>query len=205
MPRRKHKGPLYELQPVPMEKVIEYQKHEIGNPFVIRLKVPKEEEKFLDDNRHYTKSNINVCYAAPRSPKAPRNWYETQMSVSVDVRSQAGYPYKGISFYAVTDDGYGFLAHTISANNKQWAAVGNELILGRWLKSRLVEAGLVEPVEDVSKDKERKGMITQEMLEEYGCNAAAFQKTDMYISDPVHPLDTYEVWTLKLIWIEEDG
>lgn len=206
MPKRKKEGPLYDLTPIPMQKVIEYQQHEIGNPFIIRLKVPKSEDRLIDDKKHYTKSNINVCYAAPRSESRARNWYETQLNVGSDIYKLPDYPYKGIPFYAVTDDGFGFLAHTISQNNKQWAAVGNELILGKWLKTRFVDAGLVKPVEDVSKDKNRQGAITQEILNAYGCNAVAFQKTDCRIADPLHPQDTYEVWTLKLIWVdEEDG
>ena len=192
------------LVSIPMTEVLLYQKHEIGNTFIIDLKVPEFEERFLDDHRHFTKSNINVCYAAPRSAGKPRDWYETQLTVSKDVRSKSGYPDKGIPFFAVTDDGYGFLAHTTSDNNKQLAAIGDELILGKWIKQRLVDDGLVERVEDTSKDLDRKGMITKEMLESYGCNALAFQKTDMRIKSPDNELISYEVWTLKLVWLEEE-
>lgn len=205
MPIKRKGGALYELSPIPMQAVLEYQSHEIGELFIIRLRVPREEEKFLDDHRHYTKSNLNVCYAAPRSRSSSRNWYETQLCVSKKVTSQPGYPQKKAPFYAVTDDGYGFLAHTVSADNKQFAAVGDELILGQWLKDRLVKEGLVVPCADTVADTERKGMITKEMLDAYGCNAVAFQKTDLNISDPDHPADKYEVWTLKLIWAEEDN
>ena len=192
------------LVSIPMTDVLLYQKHEVGNTFIIDLKVPGFEERFLDDHRHFTKSNINVCYAAPRSAGKPRDWYETQLTVSKDVRSKSGYPDKGIPFFAVTDDGYGFLAHTTSDNNKQLAAIGDELILGKWIKQRLVDDGLVERVEDTAKDLDRKGMITKEMLESYGCNALAFQKTDMRIKSPDNELISYEVWTLKLVWLEEE-
>ena len=188
---------------ISMDSVIEYQRHEIGEPFVIMIKVPYEAEKFIDDHKHFTKSNINVCYAAPRSAKRPRDWYETQLNVNASVRMKKGYPYKGVPFFVVTDDGFGFMAHTTSANNKQFAAVGDELILGKWLKGRLVEEGLVEPVLNTLDDTERKGMITKEMLMKYGCNAIAFQKTDMMIADPINSKNRYEVWTLKLIQIEE--
>ena len=195
---------LYQLHPISMETVIEYQKHEIGEPFVIFIKVPLESDKFIDDHKHFTKSNINVCYASPRSAGNPRDWYETQLNVSASVRSKEGYPFKGVPFFVVTDDGYGFMAHTTSANNKQFAAVGDELILGKWLKGRLVSEGLVEPVINTLQDKARKGMITKEMLIEYGCNAIAFQKTDLMIPDPIQPKNRYEVWTLKLIQIEDE-
>lgn len=202
----KKRGYIYSLHPVPMNMIIDYQKHEIGEPFIIELKAPREDEKFLDDHKHFTKSNINVCYAAPRNSKSVRNWYETQLCVSKKVRERTGYPFRGMPLYAVTDDGYGFLAHTTSQGNKQFAAVGDELILGKWIKGRLVAEGLVQPIENVSKDKERHGMITREMLEKYGCNSIAFQQTDMTMADPEKPQNVYEVWTLKLLWSDSiDG
>ena len=98
------------------------------------------------------------------------------------------------------------MAHTTSANNKQLAAVKNELILGRWIKGRLVSEGLVRPIDDTAADIKRTGMITEEMLAEYGCNAVVFQKTSQHISDPDYPPDTYEVWTMKLIYMSDsDG
>ena len=42
-----------------------------------------------------------------------------------------GYPEKNKPFFVVTDDGYWFKAHTTSDNNKQFSAVGDELIMGR--------------------------------------------------------------------------
>lgn len=205
MPKIKNNdNKLYQIHPVSMDAVMIYQAHEIGEAFVILLKVPTEAEKFLDDHKHFTKSNINVCYASPRSKKKARDWYETQLNVSAQVRDKKGYPLKGVPFYVVTDDGYGFMAHTTSANNKQFAAVGDELILGKWIKGRLVEEKLVEPVEDTVKDIKRNGMITKEMLEAYGCNAIAFQKTDLKIPDPQAPKNLYDVWTLKLIYMEEE-
>ena len=205
MPKIKNKlSGLYNLNPISMEAVVEYQNCEIGEPFIIMLKVPSEVDKFIDDNKHYTKSNINVCYAAPRSLKNPRNWYETQLNVSANVRRKKGYPIKGVPFFVVTDDGYGFMAHTTSDNNKQFAAVGDELILGKWIKERLVSEGLVSPVDNTLNDKERKGMITKEMLNSYGCNAIAFQKTALMIADPEEPKNRYEVWTLKLILVDTE-
>ena len=46
-------------------------------------------------------------------------------------------------------------------------------------------------------------MITGEILDSYGCNAIAMQKTDLRIPDPITPQNMYEVWTLKLI--KSDG
>lgn len=163
--------------------------------FTLQLKVPKKDERHIDDNKHFTKSNINVCYAAPRSKRKSRDWFETQLTVGAGIYKMAGYPQKNQPFWVVTDDGYWFKAHTTSDNNKQFSAVGDELIMGRWLKGRLVAAGLVTPVNDTQLDTDRKGMITQEMLKEYGCDCLIFKKTGQTALDENgNPL---EVWMLS--------
>ena len=165
--------------------------------FYLNLKAPKAAERFMDDGKHYTKSNINVCYAAPRSKRKARDWFETQLTVGADIYKMEGYPKKNEPFFVVTDDGYWFKAHTTSDNNKQFSAVGDELIMGRWLKGRLAAAGLVTPVNNTALDKDRRGMITQEMLDEYGCDRLLFQKTGQ------KALDTdgnyLDVWMLSFI------
>ena len=110
--------------------------------FQLLLKVPANDEKHLDDGKHFTKSNINVCYAAPRSRRKSRDWYETQLTVGADVYKMDGCPKKNIPFFVITDDGYWFKAHTTSDNNKQFSAVGDELIMGRWLN--FFTAGMAE-------------------------------------------------------------
>ncbi len=151
--------------------------------FELPLKVPSFGERFLDDSKHYTKSNINVCYAAPRSKSKNRDWYETQITVGKKITTMPGYPEKGVPFMVVTDDGYTFKAHTTSASNKQFSAVGDELILGKWIKGRLAAAGIVKPVNDTGKDFDRLGMITKEMLDEYGHHSLRLTKTDRQILD----------------------
>ena len=192
---------------VPDRSVVLYQQHQVGTRFVLPLKVPHAAERFLDDNRHYTKSNINVCYAAPRSHRKSRDWYETQMTVSVEVRRQPGYPEKNHPFFVVTDDGYWFKAHTTSDKNKQFNAVNDDLILGRWLKGRLAAAGLVEPVNDTQADTERRGMITREMLDAYGADTLIFQRTDQRAANPEKKNedepDELDVWTLSFAPHEE--
>lgn len=160
-----------------------YMQHKTYVSFVLPIKVPAFDERHLDDNRHYTKSNINVCYAAPRSRRKSRDWYETQMTVSKAITRLDGYPEKNKAFFVITDDGYWFKAHTTSDGNKQFSAVGDELIIGRWIKGRLAAAGLVTPVNDAQLDMDRKGMITQEMLASYGCDSLVLTKTDQKALD----------------------
>lgn len=192
---------------VPDKSVELYQKHRVGNIFKLPLKVPSKEDIEYDQlhgtkTAKFTKSNINVCYAAPRSARKNRDWYETQLTVSTAVRQQEGYPEKNHPFFVVTDDGYWFKAHTTSDGNKQFSAVGDELIMGRWLKGRLAAAGLVTPVNDTGKDTEYRGMITREMLDAYGADSLVFSKTDQKAIDE----DGTElpVWTLSFISVKDN-
>lgn len=187
---------------VPIKTVELYAKHHIGHIFRLPLKVPTEADLEYDRTHDdkiakYTKSNINVCYAAPRSSRKSRNWFETQLTVSVAVRRQEGYPEKNHPFFVVTDDGYWFKAHTTSDNNKQFSAVGDELIMGRWLKGRLAAAGLVHPVNDTGADTDRQGMITREMLNAYGADNLVFCRTDQKAVD--EDGSELPVWTLSFI------
>ena len=106
-----------------------------------------------------------------------------------------GYPEKNKPFFVVTDDGYWFKAHTTSDNNKQFSAVGDELIMGRWLKGRLAAAGIVVPINNTAEDVDRTGMITKEMLSEYGCDCLEFKKTGQTAIDDDGA--TLDVWLLS--------
>ena len=108
---------------IPMAEVEIYEGHKTATSFMLPIKVPAYNDRFMDDNKHYTKSNLNVCYAAPRNARKPRDWYETQFTVSKDIVLLEGYPKKNQPFYVVTDDGYTFKAHTTSDHNKQFSAV----------------------------------------------------------------------------------
>ena len=185
------------VTPLPPAMVDYYNKCQTITSFYLELKVPSADERFLDDGKHYTKSNINVCYAAPRNKRKARNWYETQLTVGAKIYHMEGYPKKKEPFFVATDDGYWFKAHTTSDNNKQFSAVGDELIMGRWLKGRLAAAGLVVPVNNTALDADRSGMITKEILYEYGCNKLLFQKTDRKAADKDGTL--LDVWTLSFI------
>lgn len=195
------------VEKVPDADVRYYENHVTDICFPLPVKVPAYNERMIDDNRHYTKSNLNVCYAAPRSARKSRDWYETQFTVSTSVRCESdgspkrGYPLKNVSFVVITDDGYKFKCHTTSQNNKQFSAVGDELILGRWLKGRLVAAGLVRPVNDTGEDHDRQSMITKEMLDEYGCNSLLLTKTDCQIHEDGN---VYDVWLLSFKKGSED-
>lgn len=180
---------------IPQAEVELYEKHKTTISFILPIKVPAFSERFMDDNKHYTKSNLNVSYAAPRSGRKPRDWFETQFHVSKEIRKQPGYPEKNVPFFVVTDDGYTFKAHTTSDDNKQFSAVGDELIMGRWIKGRLAAAGLVTPVNNTLADTERLGMITKEMLSAYGCDTLVLTKTTQHKEDENGEI--LDVWVLS--------
>ena len=168
---------------VPQTEYDLYSHDKTDISFVLPLKVPCFAERLIDDGKHFTKSNLNVCYAAPRYARKSRDWYETQLTVSKEITRMPGYPEKNKPFFVITDDGYWSKVHTTSDGNKQFSAVGNELIMGRWIKGRLAAAGLVTPVNNTGVDTERKGMITQEMLAEYGCDRLVLTKTTRKAAD----------------------
>lgn len=180
---------------VPPSNVDFYKRCAAYASFLLPLKVPAYEERHMDDGKHYTKSNVNVCYAAPRSKRKSRDWYETQLTVAKEITRMEGYPEKNVPFFIITDDGYWFKAHTTSDGNKQFSAVGDELIMGRWLKGRLSAAGLISPVNDTQLDTDHIGMITKEILQEYGCENLYLKKTGQTALDEDGvPLD---VWMLS--------
>ena len=181
--------------PIPQTDIVAYELAKTDVHFALPLKVPTSAERFMDDGKHFTKSNINVCYAAPRSARKARDWYEIQMTVSKEITRLPGYPEKNTPFCVITDDGYRFLAHTTSDGNKQFSAVGDELLIGRWLKGRLAAAGLVNPINDTRIDTERRGMITKEMLDEYGCNQLLLTKTSKKLVEDGHE---YDIWLLSM-------
>lgn len=192
------------VEELPKSDIEIYRKHKTDVSFTLPLKVPAFEERFMDDKKHYTQSNINVCYSLDtRNPKRPkaRNWYEFQITVSKDIYSLPSYPKYKVPFYIVTDDGFMFKAHTTSQNNKQLNAIGDEHILGYWLKGRIAASGLIAPVPDTQKDKDRLGMITKEMLAAYGCDSLTFTKTNKTAMDEEG--NELDVWIVEFISSEK--
>lgn len=188
---------------IPQTQVALFERHKTEISFELPIKVPAYNERHMDDGKHYTKSNLNVCYAAPRSARKARDWYETQFTVSKQITQQQGYPEKNVTFFVVTDDGYTFRAHTTSDGNKQFSAIGDELILGRWIKGRLAAAGLVMPANNTQQDTDRIGMITKEMLDAYGCNTLILTKTDQKTEDEDGNL--LDVWMLSFEASQKNG
>lgn len=183
------------------ETVIDFKRAEDGQVLRIPIKAPYYKDRFNDDNKsNYTHSNINVCYGRGRKALngkiQPRNWFEVQITCSRELINLKNYPKKSEPFFIVTDDNYMFEAHTTSANHKQLSAYGSDRILGRWIKGRLVSAGLLHAYDNAGQDKNRDGMVTIEMLERSHMKVLELHKTKMkfwgkeyQINPETHKLD----------------
>ena len=69
--------------------------------------------------------------------------------------------------------------------------------MGRWIKGRLVAAGLVEPVNRVEGDQDGKGVITHKMLNKYGRDTISLTKTDI-VTKTEDGMEL-EVWMLSFL------
>ncbi len=173
---------------ITQDEVAAYQSKITEISFEIPLKVPADE-----NDTKMRGSNINVCYASGRK----RVWWETEIVVEKAIRGLPGYPEYQKPFMAVTDDGWKFLVWTCGDNNKNLYSKDDLKIMGRWIKGRLVSAGLVEPVNQVEKDKDSKGVITGVMLSKYGRDTITLTKTSLRTT--LEDGKEVDVWMLSFL------
>ena len=98
---------------------------------------------------------------------------------------------------AITDDGWKFQVWTCGQFNKNLYSKDDLKIMGRWIKGRLVAAGLVDPINTVEKDTEGKGVITEEMLKRYGRTSITLTKTDL--TTTTEDGEVLDVWMLSFL------
>ena len=98
------------------------------------------------------KSNLNAYFGEGRLVRTkgvvqPRHWYETELIVPHTITALPGYPQKGTSssvFYVVTDDGWKFKCKVSGDYSKNLRSEDDLKILGKWIKGRLENAGVLE-------------------------------------------------------------
>ena len=118
------------------------------------------------------KSNLNVFFGKGRQSHGyviPRNWYEVELIVGVEVTRNNGYPLEGTSdatFDVITDDGWTFTCTVNGQNSKNFRSQGDLKVLGKWIKGRLQQSGSLTIGEPV----------TQAVLDHYGRNSIGFTK-----------------------------
>ena len=119
-------------------------------------------------------SNLNVFFGKGRVSKnglvKPRHWYEVELIVPKSVTSQPGYPRSKTDeavFDVITDDGWSFKCKVSGDYSKNFRSEGDLKILGKWLKGRLENAGVLKVGEPV----------TAKTLNDYGRNTFSLTKT----------------------------
>ena len=92
------------------------------------------------------KSNLNAFFGKGREQVngiiLPRDWYEVEIIVPKLTTDQPDYPYCK-TFNVFTDDGYSFLCKTSGTNSKNFRSSSDLKILGKWIKGRLENAGVL--------------------------------------------------------------
>lgn len=119
-------------------------------------------------------SNLNVFFGRGRVSKnglvKPRHWYEVELIVPKNITSQAYYPQSQTDesvFDVITDDGWKFKCKVSGDYSKNFRSENDLKILGKWLKGRLENAGVLSVGEPVTNDTLRR----------YGRNTFTFTKT----------------------------
>ncbi len=121
-------------------------------------------------------SNLNVFFGKGRETKStgvvkPRHWYEAEIIVSKSITSLKGYPQAqtdSAAFDVITDDGWKFRCKVSGDYSKNFRSEGDLRILGKWLKGRLENAGVLSGITPV----------TAQELQEYGrCNFSMIKTT----------------------------
>ena len=121
-------------------------------------------------------SNLNVFFGKGRESKnglvKPRHWYEVELIVPKSVTSQPGYPQSQTDnavFTVITDDGWSFKCKVSGDYSKNFRSEGDLKILGKWLKGRLENAGVLTV----------GSPVTADTLKRYGRNSFTLTRTTM--------------------------
>ncbi|MCD7873058.1 MAG: NgoFVII family restriction endonuclease [Clostridiales bacterium] len=121
-------------------------------------------------------SNLNVFFGKGRESKnglvKPRHWYEVELIVPKTITCQPGYPQSktdDAEFDVITDDGWSFRCKVSGDYSKNFRSEGDLKILGKWLKGRLENAGVLKVGEPV----------TAETLKNYGRDTFTLTKTNI--------------------------
>jgi hypothetical protein len=119
-------------------------------------------------------SNLNVFFGRGRVSKnglvKPRHWYEVELIVPKTITSHPNYPKSKTDkaiFDVITDDGWKFRCKVSGDYSKNFRSENDLKILGKWLKGRLENAGVLSVGEPVTND----------ILRRYGRNTFTFTKT----------------------------
>lgn len=105
-------------------------------------------------------SNLNAFFGKGREIAGkgiiqPRHWYETELIVPNAITTMRGYPQKDTPtavFDVITDDGWKFSCKVSGDYSKNFRSEDDLKILGKWIKGRLENAGVLEVGQPVTVD-----------------------------------------------------
>lgn len=126
----------------------------------------------IEGKRDWNKSNLNVYFGEGRLRRdngliLPRHWYEVELIVPKTVTDLPGYPNADEPFDVITDDRWKFRCKVSGTNRKNFRSEGDLKILGKWIKGRLENAGILNAGQ----------LVTKSMLAQYGRNYFTLTKT----------------------------
>jgi len=109
------------------------------------------------------KSNLNCFFGKGRKDQRgfimPRPWYEVEIIVPVSITRLPNYPAHR-TFDVVTNDGWRFSCKTTGDYGKNLRSSDDLLILGKWIKGKLEQNGLLT----------MGTLVTEDVLSKYGKN-----------------------------------
>lgn len=121
------------------------------------------------------KSNLNAFFGKGRLVREkrlvqPRHWYEAELIVPSEITTKLSYPQKDTSsavFDVITDDNWKFTCKVSGDYSKNLRSEHDLKILGKWIKGRLENAGVLEVGQ----------LVTAETFAQYGRDSFTFIKT----------------------------
>lgn len=150
----------------PSDEVINIVSNTTDIEFDIPIK-PYEDAPKSNVNAYFGKGRVNQ-----RGFVQPRHWYEVEIIVPKSITDNVNYPKAGypetesiITVY--TDDCWKFDCKISGTNSKNFRSCDDLKILGKWIKGRLENSGILE----VGKP------LTQDMLTAYGRNSIKMKGT----------------------------
>ncbi|MCD8214987.1 MAG: NgoFVII family restriction endonuclease [Clostridiales bacterium] len=154
---------------------------QLNNEQIIDARLNLSDIKFEIPVKTEPKSNLNCYHGKGRENTSthlvrPRHWYEVELIVPKNIRMMPNYPIgkprgEGTTVFSViTDDGYEFKCQVNGSENGLWnknlRSSGDLTILGKWIKGRLENDGVLSIGE----------LVTDKTLKEYGRNTITMTK-----------------------------
>ncbi|AFN65223.1 restriction endonuclease [Mycoplasma wenyonii str. Massachusetts] len=164
-----------------MLTIQELEESEALQTIVIPLIVPTDDEVENIKDLDLSKSALNACYSKPIHNK--KGELQSFFEVEIKFEGEHNLPPKEEWFYVFTDGGDGFKARFVGKKTKRLSAFEDKEIIGSWIKERLMNLEIIPEFKFVIQDHFKEGVITREMLEEYGGDKLILKKTTKFKKD----------------------